>query len=222
MSVMFIDDVAAGVTTLTFVTSGKTGATGPSNNTITVPALAAEGDLAVLFDACSHTSSGLVDDITPSGWTRIARQNVLNGWEVESVVSYKVLEAADLGATIIGMGYTNQSKVMLIFRPDVPITAITPSTWLTEGQITAQPAQQTAAASGQTAPLLVLGHAAGEAGPTFSTATPAFDAEVTETSVNYDLRVGYKVYNSSPADHDIRSSDAGAANVLMTGYLMVT
>lgn len=210
MSFFFIDD-AAGVSSLSYV-----GTADSSASTITIPATSQTGDIAILYDLA--VSGSIPTLVTPSGWT-----NRLNttGSTFRLAVCSKILEAGEPGASITGMnGATVNNKMMMVFRPNIPIGTATFSTFTGETG-PADPASQSILASGQPAPVLVIAGCGASAGPSFSTASPAFDADVAASSP--PLRMGYKIYNagSTPADHTIDMADLGARNSLWGGYITV-
>jgi hypothetical protein len=199
------------VTTLTFVDSATS-----TGTTITIPAGAQEGDIAVLADF-QVTGSGPTL-VTPTNWTNIV--DTANAFSLLAT-SYRELPSGAGGTNVTGMtvaGGEVCSKVMLVFRPDSSASAITPSAF-NEETTGGNPAEQTVSASGQAVPLIVLGILAAEntTNPAFSTASPAFD----DTVPSNDLRFGYKIYNSSPADHTIDMADLSAGNFLQSGYIRV-
>lgn len=202
--------IGAGAFTLTFNSSATANAA-----TITIPAGALAGDLAVLFDCAYSTSPGAV---TPAGWTNVANATVTS--VTRGMTHYKVLLAGDPGSSVTGMDETTVDKVMLVFRPSRAIVSVVASTWNADAT-TLNPASQTVLAVGVATPLVVIG-GAGAASSTaaFVTASPAFDATV--TTADSDAIMGYKVYNSAPADHTIDMDDLGSGNNLHSGYLRVT
>jgi hypothetical protein len=108
---------------------------------------------------------------------------------------------------------------MLTFRPDTAINDVTISTWNAESTA-ADPASQTVTASGQPVPLIVFGAAGAiQTGAAFSTASPAFDNTII---ANSRLRVGYKIYNASPANHTIDMNDLGSDNSLASGFIRLS
>lgn len=199
-----------GLSSLSFVDSAIS-----DTQDVVIPAGAAVGDLAILLDWASE--GGTPTDVVPTNFTGIGQASNANA---RVRASYKVLVGGDPGATITGMNATgNEPKVMFVFRPNATINTVTLST-VNAQQTTANPTLQTVSASGQPTPLVVIGGAGCTSGaPVFSTASPAFDATV----VNSDdhLRGGYKVYNSSPADHSIDMNDLGN-NGLISFYLRVS
>jgi len=199
---------------LSFVDSAFT-----NEETITVPAAAAEGDFAILFDHARNAST-VPTEVVPTGWTQIGTS--LTGTATRNVISYKKLVSGDPESVITGMnGNSQDSKALLVFRASSGVDTISPSTW--NGEATnGDPVEQNVAASGGTAPLIVFGMA----GVTtfvsfsFSTASPAFDGTVGGATNNY-LLVGYKIYNASPSDHAIDIDDLGTNNHLRSGYVAI-
>ncbi len=197
-----------------------------SNNSadIVVPSGARDGDIAVLFDAVNNSSAPPPSLVTPSGWTTVVNSTFDNS---RYAVSYKKLGSGDPGATITGMTSNNgKIKLMLVFRPGSPVSSISTPTFGTEFT-NSNPSSQTVSASGQAAPLIVLGGAGvfGASAPAFTTASPAFDGEVAlarSLSGQYSLRMGYTLYGSSPSDHSIDKGDDGSANILWSGYLKLS
>jgi len=193
----------AGVTSLSFVNSAEAG------GAITIPADAAVGDLAVLLEGAS-SSNGIV-----TGWTPMLSNGIANA-------NYKVLVSGDPGDTINGSSGSGQDKIMLVFRPNGVISSVAFSTWLFEAT-SGNPTPQAVSASGQPAPLVVIG-AVYKANSTVSFnagTTPAFDAQIARS--DNDLVVGYKIYNSAPANHTVDCDDFGSfTHALFSGYIRVS
>jgi hypothetical protein len=200
--------------TLSYINSGVA-----SSNTISIPASAAIGDLAILFEY----AVGGIDPTqgTPSGYTLVKRVPG-GGGQAGSQCFYRVLTAASgsvsTGTTLAG-GEIN--TLMFIYRPSKAITSVTPSTW--NGQITVgNPNSQTVDPSALTVASLVLALAGSFSSAfTFSTASPAFDATLTNDSGSGYAIAGRKLYNTSPASHSIDMADVGTSNILISGYLAV-
>jgi hypothetical protein len=209
--------VAVPVASVSFSDSITSGTT---DGQIGFPALAEPGDLAVAFFYAS-VITGSLPDVIPAGWTGLAGvSRTVSATTRRSRHCCKILTAEDISAgSITGITGSTEAKVMLTFRPDTAINDVTVSTWNAESTA-ADPASQTVTASGQSAPLIVFGVAcAVQTGAAFSTASPAFDATVIANSRN---RVGYKVYNASPANHTIDMNDLGSDNSLASGFIRVS
>lgn len=213
MSFFFIDDAPA-VSAVTFVNSASS-----TGSTITVPADAAAGDIAVLYDIAQMTA-GLPTLVIPSGWTNQANSSVNT---TRAAVATKLLGSGDPGAVITGMNGNNRNKKgIVVFRPDTPVMSVTASTFTSA--VVDSPSdnpQQTISASGKSTPLIVLGGTGtGSTGTvSFSVASPAFDSTVATAS---ELTIGYKLYaaGSSPSDHSIDVT-VGTNRSLWGGYLLL-
>lgn len=178
--------------------------------TVTWPSVAA-GDVAILFDFADGAVSA-PSAVTPSGFTN--HVDLTAASTLRMMISSKVCTGSESGSLTGMNGNVANSKVMLIFEAGV--SSINSSTW--NAQMTAgNPAAQIVSATAGSVPLIVFGAAAaGDGGglPGFSTASPAFDAQVTAGT----LRTGYTIYNSAPADHTIDMNDV-LNNALASGYL---
>lgn len=199
--------------TLSFVASAVTG-----GSTFTIPASAQAGDVAILFDRVSNTTTPT--SVVPSGYTQIA--NNVQATE-RGIVSYKKLEAGDPGSTPTGMnGDTFNSKIATVFRPSSAISTVTVGS--VNGQATGDnPSQQTVTVASVQTPLIVFGHYAGEIGKSYTgiTFSPTHDAQI---QGNLDAnRARYKIYNESPSDTTVDLGDTGSpANILQSFYLRVS
>jgi hypothetical protein len=190
-----------------------------SATTITIPATAQAGDVAILFDVAINPTLNATPptDVVPTGWTGIITES---GSITRARISRKILAAGEPGSSITGMnGLSSDDKVMLVFRNTSAITAVSAEDWAVE-ITTGNPASQTVNASGQTAPLIVFGMAFISGGTgAFSTQSPSFDATI--TGADEDILLGYKIYESSPANHTVDMNDLGNINVLASGFLEV-
>lgn len=183
-----------------------------ANNTATItwPGSLQAGDAAVLMDG--SVTFGAQTAIFPAGFTTIVNASTGAGTEPRSIVSSRVLDGSESG-TITGMTGLSSGKLLLIFRGNIPITSVTPSTWNSEAT-SGNPSSQVVSAP--TTPGVVFGFAF--AGSSFSTASPAFDATQAFAGSGSDAIGGYKIYNSSPAAHTIDMNDFGS-NILISGSL---
>lgn len=187
------------------------------SNQITIPSGAKAGDFAMLFDRAANTFGSAPSSVTPSGWSTISGMaNVQDGGviHVRYRVCRKILTASDPGTAITGMNGDTEDKHMLVFGANVSSATVADTD--VEG-VTADPSAQTVTAASGTPPLIVFGVAAIYSGtsPTFSTASPSFDDTVSTTA----MVTGYKIYNSSPADHTVDMNDLGNGNYLATCYV---
>ena len=111
-------------------------------STITIPAAAAVGDYAVLFDTSTTTTNTI-----PSGWTSI---NGATTSGIRTNVSYKRLLSGDPGSSITGMAGTTR-KILLIVKGNSDITSVSVSTPGSQATV-ATPTNQTISSTGQVTP----------------------------------------------------------------------
>lgn len=194
----------------TFVASATANATG-----ITIPASAAAGDFAILYDAAGGT--GPASAVTPSGWTNHVNTTASN--TMRCMISTKTLVGGEPGATINGMtGPTTSRKCMAVFRPSAAIATMTPSTPNAEGT-TGDPALQNLLMSGQPTPLIAVACFRATTGITTRSVSPAFDGEITEDGSTIYMQ--YKIYNSGPFNHTVDMADFGT-NCLQSMFFTFT
>ena len=154
--------------------------------------------------------------VTPSGFTNIVNTSGENEPGARAMASWKKLAGSE--ASVAGMSAGNGfSKLGLVFRPSIDFTTLTVSTPQNSGVTNANPAAITVDPSAETIPVVLIGIGAVYLGTVaFSTASPAFDAQI--AIIDNDMRVGYKIYNSSPLSHSIDINDLGSANWLAGFY----
>ncbi len=204
---------AAALTSLSFLDSATS--TGAS---VTGPAGILTGDLLVLFDrAIAAGSATPPTTVLPSGFTSISNSPGSNASPnaVRSIVSYKIADGSEASASLTGMNGSTNGKMLAVFRGDVHVSAVLPSTPNAE-TTDGNPASQNVAASGGATPLIVVaGYGSGSAidPRTFS---PAKDAEINSATTRY---LAYKIYNSSPADVTVDMDDEGDLNSLQSCFI---
>jgi hypothetical protein len=209
---------SANLPLLSFVASAKSG-----TGAVTIPSSAQAGDLCVVFDAASDSSSWTFQ-APPTGFTNIKKAVGEAGFATYYFgygVSYKILVAADVGASVNTTNKTDETAILFVFRPTRPIRQVRLSTWL--GQITeGNPSSQAIAATDAAAPVIVLALNNGSSGSGFSVASPAFDATVVQTDgTSLQTRAGYKIYNANQVDHTVDKADDTDGNMLVSGWLSV-
>lgn len=201
------------VTSMAFVTSADSDA-----QTITCPSVQA-GDVGVLIDGATN-GSGTPSNVLPSGFTQIQTSNIDFA---RTTMSYKVFAGSEGGSSLTGMnGVASNAKILLVFRPTGVVSSVGVSTFLQE-TTNSNPASQSIAASGQSAPLIRLAAAAvgsNSTPPPFTAGT--FDATVTKAGGFSAIRIGYTVQNSSPTDDTVDVGDNGNGNCLMSGWMNFT
>lgn len=184
-----------------------------TSSTITLPAGSATGDLAILFELVGGSAAlG-----SPAGWTNAVTETTQANYHGR--IAYRVLQSGDTGVTTGSTG-SEFTTALFIYRPSRAIAAVTPSTFNKQGT-TSNPTLQTVSASSGTPPLVVCALGGANSFFVFSTASPAFDYDLTATPLNTTARAAVKLYNSAPSDHSVDMNDEGA-NVLASGYLAVS
>jgi hypothetical protein len=205
---------SAGTPAVTWTFVGSCQSTGTSLDFSSLSAGAIQAnDVAIYID---YVADGFPPAAgTPSGFS--ARINTAGGSEpgARVMVSTKKLTGAE--ATVGGMAAAENSKIGLVFRPSRDFTTFTVSTPQDSGITDTNPSAITVDPSAEVTPAVLLGFAATYQGTaTFSTASPAFDAEINLS--DNDMRAGYKIYNSSAASHTIDINDLGRGNWLAGFY----
>jgi hypothetical protein len=172
------------------------------------------GDLGIYIDLTPTNTA-----VTPSGFTNRISTQVDGGGTGTGMLSDKKLTGSE--GSIAGMNAGTESKIGLVFRPSTPFTNIVPST-PTSQHTAGNPGSQSISPSGETSAVIVIGIAGSMGGldAAFSTTTPAFDTTI--DSPDLDLRVGIKIYNSSPQNHTIDMNDLGPNNWLAGIYYKAT
>jgi len=200
-----LEQIVVGGIELTFVGSANSTA-----QTITWPGGLTSECVAFLLDHAVNIF-GIPTEVIPTGFepNPISRTTLTAS---RYTASYKYpLTGSESGSLTGQNGSSSNKKVLLVFK-------IAGGTNVNFGGIKvditdSNPAAQTTAASGSNFPSLVLGTASNSnAAVTFTTESPNFD-NIVSTS-NTHLSTGYKIYNTSPADHTIDMNDVGNRNVL--------
>lgn len=188
---------------------------GSNTSTITIPASAQAGDLAVMYDFALGTIFAPASAV-PSGWTSPIDEpaSLMRG-----AVSYRILTSGNPGSTIAGMnGAGRNRKIMRVLRGGSPVTSVTAGDWtqdLSPGGV----GPLTVTAAPAATPLIVIAFAASENDVDSFASSPAFDT-VNGVSVT---RSGYKNYASGTAsNHTINSADRGDSNGLSAGYFQIS
>lgn len=204
--------VAPGGLTWTFIGSATASGDNVDLSSLSAGAIAA-GDLCIIVSA--DTSGTTPDNDLDSGFTADIDNTGSNS---RGIVASKKLAGTETIVTAVDGG----EYVAFVFRPSVSFTTITAND--AAGAISStNPASNTITASGAgTSSCIVIGVAfCGSSTAAFSTASPAFDATVTNSSS--DIIAGYKIYGPSAAvNHTIDMNDLGAANWLAGAYYTVT
>lgn len=181
---------------------------------ITIPASAQSGDIAVLFDSTAGTVSTI-----PSGWTAIIAENAV----FELTVSYRILQSGDAGTTVSGQNATTYSlKQMLVFRPLSVISTVNIDSLSNSFEISTTPPPQTVTASAVTAPAIVLAMTRAYQSEPFINETWGTELFINETDGN-NMKVYYEIQNGTTADRTVTTtSDYGTYNNTVSFALSVS
>ena len=178
-----------------------------------------ENDVALFIDHCGATDPPTA--VTPSGFTNVINDSGEAEPGTRAMANWKKLAGSE--GSVTGMNAStggvnpDNNKIGLVFRPSRDFTTLTVSTPQTSGITDANPSSITVDPSADPLASVLIGVAGVYVGTaTFSTASPAFDAEINIS--DNDLRVGYKIYNTSPASHSIDINDLGSCNWLAGFY----
>lgn len=200
----------AGVPALSFNTSASS-----SSSSITIPAGANVGDIAVLFDYAVAFTTTIPTTVVPSGWTSVS--NLSAGWSTgtRSIVSYKKLLSGDPGSSITGMsGTSSTNKQMIVLSPSSPITTVTVSGYDSE---IADVAPSGITIAEETPSYAVIGCAATRTyNPTWTSAW--YDATY-GGSTRTDL--AYKIFNSDPASVTMDFTAGGYSHASIQAFALV-
>ncbi len=181
-------------------------------STITIPATAQAGDLAVLYDL-ARNSSGTPTLVTPAGWTTLSD---LTGGTGAAVLSYKILVAGDPGGTVTGMdGTSADAKSLVVFRATPTLAGVAVQD-LGEQYTTDNPGAQTLAAQ-SAYPYVVYGGCGGlSALPTWASAW------YSNTGSTGYQRYAFQIFNASGESRSVDCNDSGTGTFLQSCVLRVT
>jgi len=190
-----------------------------NSSTVTMPASVAANDFAVMCDHMRQSTSAPAT-ASPSDFTQFGTAPTVSNVSTYArrVLSYKILDGSEGGATLTGMGGINGSKSVVVFRSDAPGTWSAPAD-LAETLTNSDPTGQTINVGA--APLVCIAwwNSSGVVNPrSFS---PAEDAEITVDGGG-TAYVKYKIYDSSPADTSVDMDDEGFYNHLSSCYIAFT
>lgn len=200
---------SAGTPTLSFNTSSTS-----TSHTITIPAGAEVGDIAVLFDYAGSNITVPTSTVVPSGWTSVSNQSSSTTAGTRAIVSYKKLVSGDPGASITGMdGNLFDLQQILVFSPSSPIATITVA-GLAETIADTAPAEQSVAA--QTLNYVVIGCASTRL------QLPSWTAAWYDDTLNQTRKTfGYKLFNSSPASVSMDFTASSYSHACIQAFALV-
>lgn len=194
--------VVEGVSLVTTVQSTTQSLVIPSTSDI------AAGDFGIFFDGSYNNSA--TGYVTPTDWTFIGGTPSTN--LLRSIVSYKVLTNADIGATVTGMaGVYKSHKLLAIFRPSFkPLNNLLFSVPVTQ-YTTATPTAQSIAMNGLQTP--VLGFAfhfhTSTIASTMSGTGATFTSNLFTLATSTSIRYARFNKNETPTNASVTANDGG-------------
>lgn len=201
---------AAGNINITY----RDGANVNNSTTITAPSGIVEGDILFFFDRALNTS-GAPTAVIPSGFTQISNITLGNR---RQIVSYKVADGTEAGATITGMASTSaNAKRILAFSTGVSSPTATVQS-INEQITNAAPSNQTITCGSSSSALIAVSYL-GQTTLTSYTFTPTEDDSYPNNTNNNQIK--YKIYNTSPANVTVTAGDGGNENALQSFYVEV-
>jgi hypothetical protein len=185
-----------------------------NNRTLTIPATAQSGDIAVIADNINTAGT----TTAPSGWTLISSDSV--GSNITLTSYYKVLNSADPGSTVTSPDTSTTDHFMLcvVFRPNTLsfISGVTVN-GLSGQATTGDPTTKTSSMSGSATPtigFIVFAQRGSNNAAMNITTTPSGDgfASTLDESSRNVLRTYYKIYDfgSTPENMTGDLGDSGA------------
>jgi hypothetical protein len=192
---------------LSYVTYATT-----TSQTLTIPASAQIGDIAVYVNRATSTLI-TPSAVIPSGWTTVS--NLAAATYTRSIIAYKILASGEPGSNITVINTTYNTSIMFIFRPNTTISSLSYAS-LNNQIVNTDPTAQTVTA--QTKPYIVIGACGSTATCTFTNAWYTA-TQIINASSSY-VRFGYLIFNDSPSNVTVDMTDYGNRNALQSFALV--
>lgn len=191
-----------------------------TGSTITIPATAQVGDLAVYADFAAKLNSfptgGLLSGFSSLVFTTYGPGPI----KLSLRAGYKLLELADIGAVKTGFNGDDESKLMLGFRPNRVLATAAPASWTGTALYSDPSSRSVSSGDAATEPVLVVGFGLTESGNVNPLSfTPTEDGDTGSARA----RGKWKFYRvgDTLADHTVDMGDE-SANGLCAGYFEFT
>lgn len=197
------------------------GFTNSNTGSITGPSSVQAGDLAILFDAPS--GSTVPSEVVPSGFTVIANLTYdFTSHNGRHILSYKILASGDITGGIMnsvtGMtGSTTSRKMIGVWRSTNPISSICILALQEEGVDNGNLTAQVIPSGAATQAALLLAHWRFANGQVSGNLT-ATGMTLTAGSSTAQY-VGYRIYNSSPANQTVDTTITSDTQMLQTLFI---
>lgn len=185
--------------------------------TVALPTGTQAGDLILVVGFRLAEIDGLVS--TPTGYTSLQAQP--SGDTFAYKISYKIATDSSTTLTVPNSGVTSNGTFVITYRPSSPISSVTLESW--NGSYSSNsPGTKTATCAGVAGPLIVLIPSAADGSSYGFTDTPALDDKHGKNLSGWYGRVGYKLYNDTPAsNHTGLMGDEGSWNFMGACYVLV-
>lgn len=216
----------SGVSGLALVANNRVG----NVNSIEVPSGVQAGDLIIHADLADYIDSSGNASI-PSGFTLIHRANTI--WDSHPAtgtiygkvaISYKIANGTESGTNITGQsGGFRKEKYILIYRANVSVVSVTPTSWSTVSGSTSSATNRTISINDAHAPLLVLAFYArmepfSQGNPNF---TPTQDVMLAGLDGRSQIRTKSFPTEESVSNVSMSFPVTGEIKSLASGYLRV-
>ena len=91
---------------------------------ITCPTVQA-GDLLILLDWAWNSTTTIPTTVTPAGWTQFATTSLGTTLGSRLNANYKIAAGTESATSITGMTATNMAKMLIVYRPNIPLLGST-------------------------------------------------------------------------------------------------
>lgn len=205
--------------------------------TIDVPGTAAAGDIMVLLDVGVAGSAGTatVPSTIPSGFTSVINSDITvfvpgGSTAIRAILSVKVVESGDVGATLTGINAdSTEDKILVVFRGSKPFVSVSGEGTASEAT-QSNPAAQVVSLTGAQKPFITIGGYVAYVGinpvvdPRIFTiaSVDAKDDEIHRDGSFVDVWLAYKMFGKGvpsaavTVDMDDESATANSANILLS------
>lgn len=184
-------------------------------SSITIPAGASAGQLAILFCSIDDPASRSLT----SNWNVIINDVNTTGVNNSDVtVAWKILTASDPGSSLTCYGATNSTWYLAVFDSNLSNVTVA---GLQQQVTTGTASNQTIAASTGNAPLLVVAFkvASQDTAATISGMTGYTALSGSQSTSEPAQRVRFKYYASSPSNETITTVDDGFGQLFASWYM---
>lgn len=188
-------------------------------SSITIPSTAQAGDIAILFDSATNTSSTTPPTLeSPPDWTNLTNNGgSTTGFSIRMSTFYKILDSTDIETSIGGMLGTSR-MVLVVVRPNFPCFSVTrPALQSSSFILTDPPSQTISLSTPESAGSLCIGFAHMRSSGNISRTVPSNFIEV----VNGVQVVQYIVDNLNQkfGNQTVDMADSGTLNGFISFYV---